>query len=186
MAARYAHSYYQISDALISNGLTSIFSVFLRIIPCGPLWTGFVSCTRGAERLLIPIMSPHAIHLRSESPDLLIEFDLPPGTHAKIGASPKAEITLPLTGIPPFSCTLGRFHDGRLYLADLDGTIARRVDLPDSLSIPPYQFRLFQPADPEVVAAQPAESAHGGVRAAIATRIRALFRTGERSASGQK
>ena len=51
------------------------------------------------------------LHLQSEDPDLLIEFDLPPGTHATIGASPKSEITLPLTGIPPFSCVLGRLMD---------------------------------------------------------------------------
>lgn len=92
-------------------------------------------------------MSIHTIHIRSENPDLLIEFDLPPGTHAKIGASPKAEITLPLGGIPPFSCTLGRFHDGRLYIADLDGALSGRVDLPAILTIPPYDFEVFQPFD---------------------------------------
>ncbi|MEO7098039.1 MAG: hypothetical protein ABI162_01670 [Luteolibacter sp.] len=92
-------------------------------------------------------MSLHTIHIRSERPDLLIEFDLPPGTHARIGASREAEVTLPLGGIPPFSCILGRFHDGRLYLADLDGALSRRVDPPAALPIPPYQFEIFQPHD---------------------------------------
>ena len=90
-------------------------------------------------------MSAHTIHIRSESPDLLIEFELPPGTHGRIGASPQSEITLPLGGIPPFSCILGRFHDGRLYLADLDGAISRRFDLPGILSLPPYDFEVLQP-----------------------------------------
>lgn len=97
-------------------------------------------------------MSAHSIHLLCENPDLLVEFDLPPGTHAIIGASPKSEITLPLGGIPPFCCTIGRFHDGRLYLADLDGTISRGIDLPAVLSIPPYEFAVFQPAEPEETA----------------------------------
>ena len=68
-------------------------------------------------------MSIHTIYLRSYSPDLLVEIDLRPGTHAKIGASPQAEITLPLTGIPPFSCVIGRFQNGRLFFADLGGWI---------------------------------------------------------------
>jgi hypothetical protein len=92
-------------------------------------------------------MSPYTIHLRSENPDLLVEFDLPPGSHARIGASPQAEITLPLGGIPPFSCTVGRFHDGRLYFADLDGTISRRLDLPGMLSLPPYHFDIIHPEE---------------------------------------
>ena len=97
-------------------------------------------------------MSPHAIHLRSYSPDLKVEFDLPPGTHARIGASPASEVTLPLTGIAPFWCTLGRFQNGRLFLADPNGLILRRIDLPETLSLPPYQFVVFNPADapPEV------------------------------------
>ena len=97
-------------------------------------------------------MSPHAIHLRSYSPDLKVEFDLPLGTHARIGASPASEVTLPLTGIPPFWCTLGRFQDGRLFLADPNGLILRRFNLPETLSLPPYQFEVFNPADapPEV------------------------------------
>lgn len=92
-------------------------------------------------------MSEHAIHILSYSPDLLVEFELPPGTHARIGASPKAEVTLPLTGIPPFSYMIGRFLDGRLFLADPDGVILRRVDLPDALSLPPYQFTILEPTD---------------------------------------
>ena len=98
-------------------------------------------------------MSPHAIHLRSYSPDLKVEFDLPPGTHARIGASPASEVTLPLTGIAPFWCMMGRFQDGRLFLADPNGMILRRIDLPETLSLPPYQFEVFNPADapPDVV-----------------------------------
>lgn len=92
-------------------------------------------------------MSPHTIHFRSYSPDLTVEFDLPPGTHAKIGASPKSEVTLPLTGIAPFWCILGRFQNGRLFLANPDGLILRRIDLPETLVLPPYQFVVFNPAD---------------------------------------
>ena len=76
------------------------------------------------------------LHLQCEDPDLLIEFDLPPGTHATLGASPQSEITLPLTGIPPFICILGRFQDGRVFLAELDGSVARSVDLPDYPLLP--------------------------------------------------
>ncbi|RYD43037.1 MAG: hypothetical protein EOP85_10605 [Verrucomicrobiaceae bacterium] len=120
------------------------------------------------------------LHLQSEDPDLLIEFDLPPGTHATIGASPKSEITLPLTGIPPFSCILGRFQDGRVFMANLDFTVARRVDLPDFFSIPPYQFALYHPDEPELVAPveEPADGkpAPKKTRDQIATQIRNLFR----------
>lgn len=100
-------------------------------------------------------MSLHTIHILSESPDLLIELELAPGTHARIGASPAAEITLPLGGIPPFSCILGRFHDGRLFIANLDNSIARRIDLPATLSLPPYDFLIFQP---EIETENPAPS----------------------------
>ncbi len=100
-------------------------------------------------------MSPHAIHLRSYSPDLKVEFDLPPGTHARIGASPASEVTLPLTGIAPFWCTLGRFQNGRLFLADPNGLILRRIDLPETLSLPPYQFEVFNPADVPADVPQP-------------------------------
>ncbi len=126
------------------------------------------------------------LHLQSTDPDLLIEFDLPPGTHATIGASPKSEITLPLTGIPPFLCILGRFQDGRVFLADLDFGVTRRVDLPDFLHLPPYQFTLLHPAEAqpepapesEPVSGTPSESnpSSGKTRDQIASRIRALFR----------
>ena len=120
----------------------------------------------------------HRLHLQSEDPDLLIEFDLPPGTHATIGASPKSEITLPLTGIPPFSCILGRFQDGRVFLADLDGCVTLRVELPEIISIPPYQFALYHPVEPEaVVETTPDDPAsQGKSRDHIAARIRSLFR----------
>ena len=121
-------------------------------------------------------MSPYAIQLRSDDPDLLIEFDLPPGTHALIGASPKAEITLPLTGIPPFSCTIGRFHDGRLYLADLDGALSRRVNLPDVLSIPPYHFGVIQPEEPSETVDLPAVPTSPGFRKAMSDALSLLFR----------
>lgn len=68
------------------------------------------------------------------------------------------------------SSTLGRFHDGRLYLANLDGTICRRVDLPDTLSIPPYDFQLFLP---EV--AEAAAPSKGGLLGTVAGKIQALF-----------
>lgn len=120
------------------------------------------------------------LHLQCEDPDLLIEFDLPPGTHATLGASPKSEIALPLTGIPPFICILGRFQDGRMFLAELDGSVARSVDLPDFLYFPPYQFVLFHPAAPEpevVTETCPDGRPPGGKsRDQITTRIRTLFR----------
>ena len=116
------------------------------------------------------------LHLQCEDPDLLIEFDLPPGTHATIGASPKSEITLPLTGIPPFICILGRFQDGRLFIADLDHGISRRVDLPDTLSFPPHQLVLFHPAEPEPEAVAEGKPSKAKSREQIASRIRSLFR----------
>lgn len=135
---------------------------------------------------MVQCMSSHTLHIRSESPDLLIEFDLLPGTHAKIGASPKAEITLPLTGIPPFSCTIGRFQDGRLYLANLDGTISRRVDLPDVLAVPPYYFRLFHPVEPDPEAPEPVAPSKATSRSGIASGIRALFHRGEKKVTVEK
>jgi len=116
---------------------------------------------QAVEAAIFGHMSIHTIHIRSENPDLLIEFDLPPGTHAVIGASPKSEVTLPLGGIPPFSCIIGRFHDGRLYLADLDHAISQRLDLPTTLLIPPYQFDVFHPEDEveEIAEAAPPEVA---------------------------
>jgi hypothetical protein len=106
-------------------------------------------------------MSTNAIYLRSYSPDLVVEFDLPPGTHARIGASPKAEVTLPLTGIPPFSYTIGRFQNGRLFLAEPDGLILRRVDLPDTLSLPPYRFIVADSPGPGELASQPGGPGEG-------------------------
>ncbi len=128
----------------------------------------------------------HRLHIQSEEPDLLIEFDLPPGTHATIGASPKSEITLPLTGIPPFSFILGRFQDGQVFIADLNFFVTRLVHLPDALAIPPYQFALYHPAEPEPEAAAtpPPEVAPSSetVRDQIANRIRSLFRKDPSSA----
>ena len=53
-------------------------------------------------------MSTHAIHLRSDNPSLLVEFNLQPGTHARIGASPVAEISLPLAGLADIAGVIGR------------------------------------------------------------------------------
>ena len=92
-------------------------------------------------------MSTQTIHLRSYSPDVLVEFELPQGSHARIGASPDAEVTLPFDDVAPFLCTLGRFQDGRMYLADTDGAISQRIDLPATLAFPPYQFVIFNPDD---------------------------------------
>ena len=119
------------------------------------------------------------LHLQSKEPDLLIEFDLPPGTHATIGASPQSEITLLLTGIPPFICILRRFQDGRVFLAELDGSVARRVDLPEILSFPPYQMVLYHhSAESETLAEPTTEDIMPGgkSRHQIAGRIRSLFR----------
>ncbi len=90
-------------------------------------------------------MSEHTIQLRSYSPDLLIEFDLLPGTHARLGASPAAEVTIPFSELAPFICTVGRFSNGRLFLADVDGAISQRLDLPATLSLPPYRFVVVHP-----------------------------------------
>jgi hypothetical protein len=136
-------------------------------------------------------MAKHTIHIRSETPDLLIEFDLPPGTHGRIGASPASEITLPLGGIPPFSCILGRFHDGRLYLADLDGAISSRLDLPATLGIGPYDFDVFEPEvfHPEEAAGNetpPAAPANPSQKSGLSDklmRVLAHFTTGGPQAS---
>lgn len=140
----------------------------------------------GVGTISVPFMSAHTLQIRTESPELLIEFELPPGTHARIGASPQAEITLPLTGIPPFSCTIGRFHDGRLYLANLDGTLSRRVDLPDVLSIPPYYFRLFHPVEQISEMAEPVAPSKAKSRSAIVDSIRELFRSREKGGPAVK
>ena len=91
-------------------------------------------------------MSPHAIHLRSDSPALLVEFNLPPGTHARIGVSPTAEISLPLAGLADFAGVIGRTPEGRIYHADPNGENVRHIQLPAALSLPPYQFVVFHPA----------------------------------------
>src|SRR6478736_2532040 len=92
-------------------------------------------------------MSLYAVQLRSYSPDVLVEFDLPPGSHARIGGSEDAEVTLPLENIAPVLCTLGRFQDGRMYMADTDGAISQRVDLPTTLSFPPYRVIVTNPGE---------------------------------------
>ncbi len=128
-----------------------------------------------SEWLLFHPMSIHTIHIRSENPDLLIEFDLPPGTHATIGASPKSEVTLPLGGIPPFSCVIGRFHDGRLYLADLDGALSGRIDLPAILQIPPYHFEIFHPDDSAGNEPPPLEAAAPPKQSGLSKKLRSVL-----------
>jgi S1-C subfamily serine protease len=93
-------------------------------------------------------MSPHAINLRSDSPALLVEFNLPPGTHARIGASPAAEISLPLAGLADFAGMIGRTPEGSIYHADPDGGNLHHIQLPGALALPPYQFVVFHPAPP--------------------------------------
>jgi hypothetical protein len=70
--------------------------------------------------------------------------------------------------------------DGRVFLANLDRSVARRVDLPDILSIPPYQFTLFHPVEPEpepaVEAPPEGTPAPRKTRAQIASHILSLFR----------
>lgn len=126
-------------------------------------------------------MSLHTIHLRSYSPDLLVEFDLPPGTHARIGASPEAEISLPLSEFGAFPCTIGRFQDGRLYLANSDGTIERRLDLPSTVSFPPYEFHVFHPEEPVPVVEEATIPKAG---AAVADRIQHLADLFRKSPAG--
>jgi S1-C subfamily serine protease len=92
-------------------------------------------------------MSAYSINLRSENPSLLVEFYLPPGTHARIGAAQNAEVFLPLAGLEDFVCMIGRTGDGRLYLSDPDGENVRFIELPAALPLPPYQFVMFHPAD---------------------------------------
>lgn len=100
-----------------------------------------------SELLRFPFMSAHSINLRSENPALLVEFRLPPGSHARIGAAMNAEISLPLAGLAEYVCMIGRCAEGRIYLADPDGKNQRIVELPAVLPLPPYQFVVFQPAD---------------------------------------
>ncbi|RYD18790.1 MAG: hypothetical protein EOP88_21375, partial [Verrucomicrobiaceae bacterium] len=85
-------------------------------------------------------MSAHSITLRSEDPPLVVEFDLPPGTHARIGAAADAEISLPLAGMADYSVIIGRAADGRLYSADAAGGHQHFIQLPAALGVAPYQF----------------------------------------------
>jgi S1-C subfamily serine protease len=92
-------------------------------------------------------MSAHSIHLRSENPSLLVEFNLPPGSHARIGAALDAEISLPLASLAEYVCIIGCTPVGRLYVSDTDGGNQRYMELPAALPLPPYQFVIFHPAD---------------------------------------
>jgi S1-C subfamily serine protease len=91
-------------------------------------------------------MSEHTIHLRSENPPLLVEFNLPPGTHARIGSSPDAEVFLPLAGLTEFVCMIGRTPEGNIYTSESDGGNPRFHELPAALPLPPYQFVIFHPS----------------------------------------
>jgi S1-C subfamily serine protease len=93
-------------------------------------------------------MSEYSINLRSETPALLVEFNLQPGTHARIGSSSDAEIFLPLAGLVDFVCMIGRTCDGSLYVSEADGSDRRHIELPAALPLHPYQFVIFHPADP--------------------------------------
>ena len=90
-------------------------------------------------------MSDHIINLRSENPSLLVEFDLLPGTHARIGSSPDAEIFLPLAGLAEFVCKIGRTAEGKIYISEPDGENPRFHELPAALPLSPYQFVVFHP-----------------------------------------
>lgn len=91
-------------------------------------------------------MSPHSINLRSDDPAVLVEFDLPPETHATIGAALNAEISLPLAGLAEFAGVIGRTREGRLYLSDPDGENMRFIELPAAIPLPPYCFAAFHPS----------------------------------------
>lgn len=92
------------------------------------------------------MLPAYTIHLRSDSPSVLIEFTLRPGTHARVGSSPYAEITLPLTGLAEIACTIGRTLQGQLYTEVPDGADRKSITLPAALTLPPYQFVIFEPA----------------------------------------
>jgi S1-C subfamily serine protease len=96
-------------------------------------------------------MSAHSVNLRSENPALLVEFSLPPGTHARIGASSDAEISLPLAGLAEFACLIECAEDDCIFISDPDGSNARRVHLPAALLLSPYQFVLFRPVAPSPI-----------------------------------
>ena len=96
-------------------------------------------------------MSEHTINLRSDNPALLVEFNLPPGTHARIGAAIDAEVSIPLAGLAAYAGLIGRTPEGRLYLSDADGGNERFVALPAALPLTPYHFVVFHPEEPAAV-----------------------------------
>ncbi|RYD18787.1 MAG: serine protease [Verrucomicrobiaceae bacterium] len=104
-------------------------------------------------------MSAHSITLRSDNPPMVVGFELPPGSHARIGSAEDAEIRLPLAGMAGHACRMGRLADGRIYLADPSGGNQRFIGLPAAIPLPPYQFVAFQPQMDEAVAASAARSA---------------------------
>ncbi len=120
-------------------------------------------------------MSEHTINLRSDNPALLVEFNLPPGTHARIGAALDAEVSIPLAGLAAYAGLIGRTPEGRLYLSDSGGEDERFIELPAAFPLPPYHFVVFHPAEPVapvVFAAAPARrkiSARFQVIAGVAT-----------------
>ncbi|RYD18091.1 MAG: hypothetical protein EOP88_23810 [Verrucomicrobiaceae bacterium] len=101
-------------------------------------------------------MSAHSITLRSDNPPMVVEFELPPGSHARIGSAEDAEIRLPLAGMAAHACRLGRLADGRIYLADPSGGNQRFIGLPAAIPLPPYQFVAFQPEAEAAPAVTPA------------------------------
>ena len=129
-------------------------------------------------------MSAYSINLRSENPALLVEFNLPPGSHARIGAASDAEISLPLAGLADYAGMLGRDMAGRVYLADPDGAGQRFVELPAALPLPPYQFVVFHPANEVEKLPPPATHSRGksarrfvpaAIIAAVVTGLAALI-----------
>lgn len=114
-------------------------------------------------------MSPHTINLRSESPSVMVEFELPPGSHAWIGAAPDAEVSLPLAGLADFAGMIARTEDGALYVTGPTGQDSRFIQLPAALSLPPYHFAIFQPPPPTSAAPPVSHKQSGARTAAIAT-----------------
>lgn len=109
------------------------------------------------------LMSAYAIHLRSETPALLVEFNLPPGTHARIGAASAAEITIPLAGLADIAGLIGRDPRGRIYVANPDGTNLHFIELPAALPLPPYHFVIFHPSGDSSRTSAPSESPHSAI-----------------------
>lgn len=88
-------------------------------------------------------MQPQScLQLVCHHPEVKAEFELFPGTFARIGSSREAEICLPLPGIAEFACILKRANDGTYHLAKGDGQDAAPILLPARISIPPYHFIL--------------------------------------------